>query len=464
MGGGGDGGGSDTFLILDLPKNSTVGCDAKAIGIGTSDFKGIRAIPPDPHFIWVSAPGAMSRSGYWFVTGEGGRVRAKQWDNFDEALAQPAGVPGDVAGLSPRLVPYGFAGDEEAARLWPRLTSAIGEKLLSRVTAARPARGDGDGGDGDDAPEWPVDTSDSASGDGPGPGGLDFLFPEGDVDLAAIDHDTNSTTTTTTTATTTPDTTASILRLVDHPGTGVTGADLVGEVQFAFLTGLHLSSLSCVGQWWHLVLRVVLRGHGLALARPALARDLIQTLHAQMVYNEKYIAGGPDGTAATTTTTTTAATTTTGGDGDGEEAEEGPGYEQQQLQLQERVRHEYGGADAQGTSILDIVPGNKRRLREALALFKRRLDEALSAGGPAVTDEQRAVGRAFSDLEAWFWRFGWDLRVDAAGERRKGAGDDGDEDDDGFDDDDDDDDDGDYQPVIVDLDENGREVGLVSFN
>jgi A1 cistron-splicing factor AAR2 len=397
----------------------------------------------------------MSRCGYWFVTGsEGprGRVRAKQWDRFDEALVQPAGV----AGLSPRLVPYGYAGDEDAARLWPRLTSAIGEKLLGRVTAARPARG-GDGDD-DDAPEWPVDTSDSASGDGLGPGGLDFLFPEGDVDLAAIGHDTDTTTTNP------PDTTTSILRLVDHPGTGVTGADIVGEVQFAFLTGLHLSSLSCVGQWWHLVLRVVLRAHGLALARPALARALIQTLHAQMVYNERYIAGGPDGTA-TTTTTTTAATTTTGGDGDGEEGDEGSEYaqqqQQQQQQQQERVRHEYGGADAQGTSILDIVPGNKRRLREALALFKRRLDEALSAGGPVVTDEHRAVGRAFSDLEAWFWRFGWDLRMDAAGGRRKGAGDESDEDDDGYDDDDDD---GDYQPVIVDLDENGREVGLVSFN
>lgn len=513
-GGRGRGDDGDAFVILDLPGNSTVGCDAKAIGTGASGFKGIRGIPPGPHFVWVSQPGAISRSGYWFVTaaaaGAGrGRVRVKQWDRFNEVLVPPASrfeardLSENMAGLYPQLVPHeygdaaaaaaaatrtgknarepggGGAGRplttaassraepdieaEDAAQLWRRLTSSVDEKVLARVTGQ---------GQRDGVSEWLVDTSDSARGDEPsfphtaqvyravaGAGELDFLFPEGDVDLAALGREGQGqgqqpvAAAAAAAAASTPDTTASILRLLDTPGTGVAGPDLVGEMQLAFLTGLHLSNLSCVDQWWHLVLKVVLRAHGLALLRPGLARALVQTLHAQMVYNEKYIAGGGPGTG-------TRSTGGKGGEGDDYDDDDGGGDDE--FGFERQARHEYGGADAQGTSILDVVPGNKRKLREALTLFKRRLDGALLSPPPGerITDEQGAVGRAFVDLEAWFWKLGWDLRVDAAvGERRKRS--EGDDDDDGGGDDDDDDD---YQPVIVDLDENGREVGLVSFN
>ncbi|KAK7729383.1 hypothetical protein SLS53_009233 [Cytospora paraplurivora] len=473
----------DAFLILDLPKQSTVGCDAKAIGTGTSEFKGIRGIPPGPHFVWISEPNAMSRSGYWFVTTDEGRVRIKQWDKFNEVLVQPASqfemrdLSENIASLYPQLLPHDYGGapapratsgaqpadigHEDGARMWQRLTSSIDEKLLSRVTGRQ------------GVPEWLVDTSDSAKGESGFPqttqiyrtvagtsSELDFLFPEGDVDLGAIavggDQGGEGSHQPGTAAPTsrgddpeTPDTTASILRLLDTPGTGIRESDLVGELQFTFLTGLHLSNLSCIDQWWHLVLKVVLRAHSLTLLRPGLARALTQTLHAQLAYNERYVAGG---------------------DGDSDDG---------QGQL---TRHEYagGGAVAQGgTSILDVVPGNRRKLRAALTLFKRRMDGILLDSPPGgrqrITAEQGAVGRAFVDMEAWFWRFGWDLRVDAVGRKARtkreggeGAGDDGDDGDVnelGFGgDDDDDDDDDDYQPVIVDLDENGREVGLVSFS
>ncbi|KUI56919.1 hypothetical protein VP1G_04310 [Cytospora mali] len=485
--------GGDAFLILDLPKHSTVGCDAKAIGTGTSEFKGIRDIPPGPHFIWISEPSAMSRSGYWFVTADGegkGRVRIKQWDKFNEVLVQPASqfevrdLSENIASLYPQLVPHGYGGggdddttttattitttaaavaprmisqgrpdieDEDPAQMWRRLTSAIDEKVLSRVTGKRGVS------------EWLVDTSDSAKGESSfpqttqiyktvaGTGELDFLFPEGDVDLGAIgrerenpraagdgdgeeaEEDDDAV----------PDTTMSILRLLDHPGTGITDSDLLGELQFAFLTGLHLSNLSCVDQWWHLVLKVFLRAHDLALVRPGLARAFIQTLHAQMVYNEKYITGNSGGGAAA-------------GGGGGRKEE---GGEEEYFGDERSHRHEYGGADAQGTSILDIVPGNKRKLREALTLYKKRMDEILLnvSGEARITAEQGAVGQAFVDMETWFWKFGWDLRVDARRERMKGRGEGGDEEED-------EDDDDEYQPVIVDLDENGREVGLVSFS
>jgi A1 cistron-splicing factor AAR2 len=436
----------DVFLILDLPANSTVGCDARAINTGASGFKGIRDIPPGPHFVWVSEPDALSRCGYWFVTqGDSARVRVKQWDKYNEVLAEPASRfelrdhRDNVASLYPQLVSFrhgsdqagpGGGGGDETQKLWRQLTSGISEGLLARVTR----RGD--------ASEWLVATSDTAQGEAgfpqttqlykavAGPRELEFLFPEGDIDIAAaaaraerrgqLDTTTDDTERDAD-ATGPPDTSSEVLRLVDTPGTGASEADVLGELQLTFLTGLHLTNLSCVDQWWHLVLKVVLRAHRLALLRPRLAADLIRTLHAQMVYDERYISGGG------------------GGDGDPMD---------------------------QGTSILDIAPGNKRKLRRALALYRRRLDELLlDLPKGSATADQGALGKAFGELEAWFWKFGWDLRTgggDGVEEKKRRVRDGGGLI--GCDDDDDDNDDDDYKPVIVDLDADGREVGLVSFS
>ncbi|KAF3770278.1 hypothetical protein M406DRAFT_87097 [Cryphonectria parasitica EP155] len=444
----------DVFLILDLPPNSTVGCDSKAIGIGASGgFQGIRDIPTGTHFLWVSAPEAMSRCGYWFVAaGDRARVRVKQWDKFNEVLVDPASSfeardhRDNVASLYPQLTPYGFgegggggaggAGRDDDAQLWRRLTACISERLLARVT----------GRHGVD--EWLVDTSDTAAGDSgfpqtkttqtyqtiTGSGELNFLFPEGDVDLHAVlqggGHDDD-----TAAAAGPPDTSHDILRLLDTPGTGVDSADLVGEMQLTFLAGLHLSNLACVEQWWHLVLKIVLRAHQLVLLRPPLALSFLTTLHAQLVYDERYIAGGASSDPA-----------------------------------RNLADGEYGGSGGNGgsTSILDIIPGKKRQLRDALTLYKRRMNEMLldlPRGGQqhgVAASGLGDLGRAFVELEAWLWRLGWDLRTDYV--RKK---DDGDGVMEGMgynEEEDDDDDDDEYRPVIVDLDDTGREVGLVSFH
>lgn len=543
--------GGDIFLILDLPANSTVGCDAKAISTGpavkpatSSDsdgsggFHGIRDIPPGTHFVWVSEPNAMSRCGYWFVTDSkenGQRVRVKQWDKFNEVLVDPASQfeardhKENVASLYHALVPYGFEGAGAApapapptstqpggipvtksgeAELWERLTCCISEKVLSRVTGKPAVPGS----------EWLFDTADTAAGENGGvvgptaasylpsgqqttgaatnaatnghkavyqtivgsTGELNFLFPEGDVDL----HEYHAGRANTeqgngqggvTTQNTSPDTSLDIIRLIDTPGTGVTAQDIVGELQVTFLTGLHLSNLSCVDQWWHLVLKVFLRAHELVIKRPSLSLLFLRTLYAQVVYNEEYIAGG----------STSSPSNKNGGND--EEAE----------QVIVDVRHEYGGRTAAGantasggagdntTSLLDIVPGNKKKLRTALTLYKRRMNEILLDFAPghaqsgAITSEQTAVGQAFAELEAWFWRMGWDLRTDYV--NNSGGGnmqvkpwksaldEDFDVYGEGFEYDDvddvvDDDDDDEYKPVIVDLDEDGREVGMVSFN
>jgi len=70
--------------------------------------------------------------------------------------------------------------------------------------------------------------------------------------------------------------------------------------------------------------------------------------------------------------------------------------------------------------------------------------------GDTITKEQGAVGHAFVNLEAWFWKYGWDLRSDYVPEKLISS----------LADDEDDE----YQPVVVQLDERGREVGLVSWS
>src|SRR5206468_309365 len=101
-------------------------------------------------------------------------------------------------------------------------------------------------------------------------------------------------------------------------------------------------------------------------------------------------------------------------------------------------------------------------LKVILTVFKSRLKEQLLETGANLTDEQRNVGEAFEAFESLLWKWGWDLRgnylrsgkiqledgefVDA--ELKEFA---------------DEDERGEFAPVVVDLDENGRESGLISW-
>jgi A1 cistron-splicing factor AAR2 len=180
---------------------------------------------------------------------------------------------------------------------------------------------------------------------------------------------------------------------------------------------MHLGNYTCIEQWWFLVLKVLLCAHQLAVARPGLCRNLLLTFYAQMVYNDRFIVT-------------------------------------QDLEALGSSKHYPGSAasDNNGSSgILDSMPLHKAKLRKALTVYKRRLDQALLGLGDRITQEQRSVGHAFGDLNAWFWRYGWDLHTEYVPEQvdRVGVDDDGEA--------------NDYAPVVVELDADGREVGLVSW-
>ncbi|EPE10995.1 aar2 domain containing protein [Ophiostoma piceae UAMH 11346] len=540
----------DAFVFLDLPPGAHVGCDTL---VGTTNQRstepadaterrnssdaqeptgvcGFRDIPPGTHFAWISAPGAMSRQGWWFIakqqstgtgtgtgtdTGAGddtglpqGITRLKKWDPFHEALAdfeypeQGTSACDDIAKVYSQLIPYSTGSDKRAAsgsipdheshgganndvKLWRQLTSFVTVSVLRRI-AGSPALAT------TVSNEWEFATTDTSKNEVAMPGGsrndtgtgasrstgyseFSFLFAKDDLDayrlIATQEKNKDGADKDCQPDSYSNDTTERILALLEHPESQLTEADIIGELQFAFLTGIVLSNLSCLEQWWHFLLRVLLRACHLVDRRPSLCRAFLETLHAQLTYLERFTTGK--------ITRLSARNGLIGEVNDGENSDS-------------------------GTSIFDAKPQGAARLRASLAVFRRQFKFSNNDGKAdsqnAQVDEksilttslaEASAAEAFMDLEALLWKYGWDLS--GSGDRDEGdqaAGNRNDYHEDNDDDElelydtplqegaqvgtrhskihtalsDSDDDDDDYQPVIVEMDEDGKEVGLVSWD
>ncbi|CAJ2506952.1 Uu.00g081380.m01.CDS01 [Anthostomella pinea] len=417
--------GGDVFILDDLPANFTVGCDAMSFNT-TKPFPGFKDLPPGAHLIWVApSESTSSRSAYWIHTPEKdpeepGEVYVKQWDKFNEVLGDPASHAEErfqkekLEQIFGSLAPYQFRAttsgklqieapsqEDDAlptflnnTTIWFQLTFAISPGLLNRITSK-------------DQRTWPVTTMDGVSGEvsmaeearlyAKGTPQLRFMFP---MDTHLINPEAEGRERTRQAL----DPTNWIIDKLEGATAGGHADDLVGELQFGFLTGMHLGNYSCLEQWWFFVTRLVFRSYNLVVERPQLARDLIQTFHAQLLYNDRYM------------------------DGD----------------------------------VLEDMPANAKMLQKAMVTYKARLDEKLLALGDRCTPDQHSAGVAFSSLEAWLWRLGWDLR----GEYVRSGNvmlEDGEIVQAELSDFEDEDERGEFAPVVVDL-EDGRETGLVSWD
>ncbi|KAJ0302872.1 hypothetical protein COL5a_000939 [Colletotrichum fioriniae] len=410
-------GGGDVVLVMDLPAHFTVGYDS--ISFTAREFVGVRDIPLGPHFFWVSETEASTtRSGFWIISTAVEKIHVMQWDKFNEVIGEPASQvearfqKDNIQDIYPKLAPYqiralnatvksatsGSSSPEpEFARntnIWQQLTNAITAPLLSRITARQ-------------ASDWAVHTSDRVRGALMLPAELElekrmpsvvastelnFTFSQGaktyDAESVGAQRTEQAV-----------DATAHLL------SSGVTDDAVVGELQFAFIVGMHLGNEACIQQWWHMLVSIILKSYTLPLKRPELARSLLQTITAQLVYNERYLDG----------------------------------------------------------SVLDYGPSYARDLRMALIVYKRRLNEVLLGLNSLATPEQAAVGQAFSELETWVWKFGWDIRSDYL---RKGKTmlEDGEEVELEMDDLEAEDERGEFAAVVVELDESGKQKDLVSWD
>ncbi|KAI0166323.1 A1 cistron-splicing factor [Xylariaceae sp. FL1272] len=365
----------DVFILDDLPAHSTVGCDATSLN-SEKPFPGFREIPPGPHLIWVSqSESTSSRSGYWIYTpqkahGEPGNVYVKQWSKFNEVLDDPASQAEEriqkerLGHIFDSLIPYdktrdttaeassrsAFShGDESPSApltkqaIWFRITFGITPGVLGRITG------------GEETMALAVHTTDTVLGEtrlleearvyGTNPHHFRFLFP---MDAHLVNPQAKGAELTRQAL----DPTGWIIDKVTAANVNCHLEDLVGEFQFAFITGMHLGNFSCLEQWWFLACRLLFRSYDLAVTQPELARQLIQTFHAQLLYNDSYL------------------------DGD----------------------------------VFEMMPEHSLKLQKVLTTYKAHLDEKLLALGDSCTPDQQAVGIAFSSLESWLWRLGWDLR------------------------------------------------------
>ncbi|KAI0901785.1 hypothetical protein F4806DRAFT_444539 [Annulohypoxylon nitens] len=415
--------GGDVFILDDLPPNFTVGCDTMSFSTKRS-FPGFREIPPGVHLIWVAPSEATSsRSAYWIVTPEReeweqSEVYVKQWDNFNEILGEPASHAEErfqrerLKEAFESLSPYQFRAVASGVRLTPPkhendLPSFLAhETIWNQLTwAIHP--GLLNRITGSTQKSWQVTTLDQVAGD------TEMakearLYATGKPQLRftfpmnapLIDPAAQGSERTQQAL----DPTSFVISTLEDSPSGRRLDDLVGELSIAFLTGMHLGNFSCLEQWWFLTNRVIFRSFDLVVQRPSLALNLIQAFHAQLVYNDRYLEG----------------------------------------------------------DILDMVPEQSRKLQRALVTYKARLDERLLALGDRISSAQHKAGEAFSALEAWLWRRGWDLRGQYV---RAGTLtlEDGEEVEAEMSDFEDEDERGEFAPVVVEVDEGGRETGLVSW-
>ncbi|KAI0195113.1 AAR2 protein [Xylaria flabelliformis] len=417
--------GGDVFILDDLPANFTIGCDTTSFN-STKPFPGFRDIPPGAHLIWVApSESTSSRSGCWIYTPNKDdvqlrRVYVKQWNQFDEVLGDPANpveeqtqnesLEQKIDQLSPynlraastesshKLalpqgdgIPPDLLGDQN---IWYQLTFAIQPNLLNRIT-------------GQTQDIWHVSTTDGVAGDNASAkeaqlyatatSRLRFTFP---MDARLISPDATGAERTRQAL----DPTEWVIQKLEDPSGDNRPEDLTGDLQFSFLVGMHLGNFSCIEQWFYLTTELIFRSYSLTIDRPQQARSLIQTFHAQLLYNNRYLQG----------------------------------------------------------DILDLMPEHARKLRLALTTYKTRLDENLRGLGDLSTPDQLAVSIVFSSLESWLLRLGWDLRGDYVrlgnvmledGEMVEAE----------LSDFEDEDERGEFAPTIVEM-ENGTEAGLLSWD
>lgn len=389
------------------------------------EFHGIRELPFGAHFVYGGSPTSVAgRNGYWFMTphratGEPGDIYVKRWDHYNELLDDEPSIAETriqqegVEGIYDKLLPYDLAavipasrrGENAAAvtidlkQLWRDMICGVKGNYLTRTTGGK-------------WNEWKVEA------------GADSKPPASLVDVelqrvAAIDGDeqklkfvfdlgerTFSTTAVGGDRTAQALDTSAYLREIIRDRCEFADSDwIIGEMQFAYICGVHLGNISCIEQWEH-VLKIVFKAYRVSIEEPVLYTKIIRAFHAQLIHNDAFL------------------------------EDEG--------------------------SIFATLGGFKDELRMILTLFKSRLTEQILAQGEHCTPQQLELGNAFERLEQWLWKWDWDLRGNFV-KRGPYQLEDGEVVDLEMEEFDAEDDRGEYAPVIVEMDEDGREKDLISW-
>lgn len=411
-------GGGDVVIIIDLPEVFTVGFDA--LSFTAQHFGGVKDVPEGPHFFWVAHPsGVAARAGVWLLGSESrDHVHVVQWDKYNETLTEAPRSEArnhaeNVANIHAKLIPYsdpskvgGAVGQLSVSKIeanlaiWSQLTTSITKPLLNRIT-------------GPQVGGWIVHTLDRALGvvQFSAEVQLERAVPNKNLQQKHLKFTFERTTRLFSLESLGPDRTLEaidptnyLLSQIEDPSNDLVYDDLVGELQFSFIVGLLLGNDACLDQWWFMVLKLVVKSHLLVEKQPLLAAALWRTLTAQITYGIEWIE----------------------------------------------------------TTMLDSSEHHCRELRVSLIVYKRRMEEFLQGDENLITPNHLAVSTAFSRLESVLSSLGWDLTTNYV---RRGIFmfEDGEEIELELSELDAEDERGEWAPEIVELDEQGRQLGLVSW-
>ncbi|TVY49881.1 hypothetical protein LOCC1_G000170 [Lachnellula occidentalis] len=417
----------DVFICRGIPRGSILGYDSQLLTVRAPDqFEGIKDIPAGVHLIWGGSSLTSLRNGFWFISSkrasdEYGEIHVRRWDSQNEVLqeevtkAEVRIQKSELPEFLHKMLPYNATASAPLAQanstvsttpttatkdpnIWPQMTSCIKGALLSKVT-------------GQQWNHWQVSSFHDYKRKGHSSKSsrdaditidnyrdevLNFVFPK---DTRTFSDESRGRQRTQQAM----DSSSYVEDIINDKCTYQDSDEIIGEVQFCYLTGMVLGNIACMEQWAHVV-KIVFHAYYLSLEMPVFFTKFIQAVHSQFRYDHEYLDG----------------------------------------------------------SILDHDSNLTHDLRVALIVFKSRLNEQLLAQGKDLSREQSALAKAFEEFEEWLWKWDWDLRGNyvRSGQIQLEDGEFVDAEVEDFQEEDER---GEWAPAVVDLDENGRERGLIRF-
>ncbi|RKF63420.1 putative aar2 protein [Erysiphe neolycopersici] len=352
----------DVIVIRGVNPNTLIGYDTVTFTVQEEQlFEGLRDIPIGVHLIWGSANKEAFRQGFWIISSnrarlEYGEVIVKRWDKnsrvLDEEVSaaeiriQQQSIPEfvqDLVSYSDNRFQKFSSAFEKKPMIWSELTSSIRGSLITKIT-------------GNGWNDWLVSSTQKRK---PTTNGglqgnnecglskdqvLNFTFPHSDNRhyRHAVGREQISQAI---------DTSGHIQAITRVKCDDDDADEIIGELQFSYLTGICLKNSSCIEHWAYIV-KMVFQAFLIAIDEPRFFSKFIKAVHAQLIYDE----------------------------------------------------------GIEGESILDHEEIFRDDFKNILTVFKSRLTDLLLERGTSLTTDQKDVGKAFEDLESWLCRWNWDLR------------------------------------------------------
>ncbi|KAH8594714.1 AAR2 protein-domain-containing protein [Bisporella sp. PMI_857] len=399
----------DIFIVREVPGGTVIGFDTNVFEVKPGEtFDGIKCIPAGAHFIWSGTGTQSVRNGFWIVADklgidDYGKIYVKYWNRDNECIEEQY-VKAEV-----KIQKDGIEEIFDDLKAFP--SDTILEKTPSTPVLA--SRSSSIWFHMTSSINYPmlckilpsdrkgclVSTPDEAYKFDTLKGCHDGTFR---FQLERTPNTFSRSAVGRARTEQALDTTAYIRSFIQtNFASSQQAEDIIGEFQFCFITGLHLGNADCMDHWSY-ILKLFLKSTSLYISHSVLVRKFIETFHAQLIYDEKY--------------------------------------------SQESI-FEYCG---------------KSDIERCLGIYKRRMAEC--AMEASLGEGERAVREALDYLMGYLSVSGWNLREPdsyvRSGYHQLEDGEFVEAVDESFDSEDDR---GEYAPVMVELDESGREKDRISI-